>query len=93
MSIYIPVACSGSKRASRPLRTESYREVRTIERYTDGLVWAMQMRQVIEILSASKAPKRDGKGNSYVDLVSRHMPLLEAMQTASRKAFRRAFIG
>ena len=74
-------------------RRENKDLVRTIEKYTDGLVWTMQMQEVIEILSASKAPKRDGKGNSYVDLVSRHMPLLEAMQTASRKAFKRAFVG
>lgn len=85
---------SGANNLAKALyRRENKDLVRTIEQYTDGLVWTMQMRQVIEILSASKAPKRDGKGNSYVDLVSRHMPLLEAMQTASRKAFRRAFIG
>lgn len=74
-------------------RRENKDLVRTIEQYTDGLVFTMQMQQVIEVLSASKAPKSDGKGNSYVDLVSRHMPLLEAMQTASRKAFKRAFVG
>lgn len=28
---------------------------------------------------------------AYVDVVSVHMPLLEAMQTASRKAFKKAF--
>lgn len=74
-------------------RRENKDLVRTIEQYTDGLVFTMQMQQVIEILSAAKAPKRDGKGNSYVDLVNRHMPLLEAMQTASRKAFKQAFVG
>lgn len=74
-------------------RRENKDLVRTIEKYTDGLILTMRMQQVIEMLSAAKAPKRDGKGNSYVDMVSRHMPLLEAMQTASRKAFRRAFIG
>ena len=74
-------------------RRENKDLVRTIEKYTDGLVFTMQMQQVIEILSASKAPKKDGKGNSYVDMVNRHMPLLEAMQTVSRKAFKRAFVG
>ena len=53
----------------------------------------MQMKQVIEILSAAKAPKKDGKGNIYTDLANRHMPLMDAMQTASRKAFKRAFLG
>ncbi len=27
----------------------------------------MQMMEAIEILSATKAPKKDGKGNSYAD--------------------------
>ena len=71
-------------------RRENKELIRTIERYTDGLVFTMQMEQVIEVLSAAKAPKKDGKGNPYAE-ISCHMPLLEAMQTASRKAFRRAF--
>ncbi|MCM1305439.1 MAG: UPF0236 family protein [Lachnospiraceae bacterium] len=50
-------------------------------------------KQVIEILSAAKAPKKDGKGNSHADIINHHMPLLDAMQTAGRKAFKRAFIG
>lgn len=53
----------------------------------------MQKRQVIEVLSVAKAPKRDVKGNSYVEVISSHMPILEAAQTTSRKAFRRAFVG
>ena len=74
-------------------RRENKELIRTIERYTDGLIFTMQMKQVIEILSAAKAPKKDGKGNIYTDLTNRHMPLLDAMQTASRKAFKRAFLG
>lgn len=74
-------------------RRENKDLVRTIDQYTDGLILTMQMQQAIEILSAAKAPKKDGKGNSYADIVSRHMPLLEAMQTASRKAFKRAIVG
>ena len=34
---------------------------------------------------------KDGKGNVYVYLISAHMPLMDAMQNASRKAFTRAF--
>ena len=51
----------------------------------------MQMKEIVENLSAAKAPKKDGKGNAYVDVVSAHMPILEAMQTASRKVFKKAF--
>lgn len=43
----------------------------------------MQMREVIETLSAAKAPKKDGKGNSYAETIRSHMPILDAMQTAS----------
>ena len=45
----------------------------------------------VEILSAAKAPKKDGKGNPYADIVSMHMPILDAVQTASGKTFKRAF--
>ena len=49
------------------------------------------MNEIMETLSAAKAPKKDGKGNPYVDVVNAHMPIVEAMQTASRKAFKKAF--
>ena len=35
----------------------------------------------------AKAPKKDGKGNPYADRIRMHMPLLDAMQSASTKAF------
>ena len=54
-------------------------------------MFTMQMQEIVETLSAAKALKKDGKGNPYVDVVNVHMPLLEAIQTASRKAFKRAF--
>ncbi len=73
-------------------RKENGELVETIDRYTDGLVFTLQMQEVVEVLSAAKAPKKDGKGNIYVELFSHHMPLLEAAQTASRKAFKRVFI-
>ena len=72
-------------------RKENKELIETIERYTDGLIFTIQMQEIVEALSAAKAPKKDGKGNPYVDVVSAHMPLLEAMQTASRKALKRAF--
>ena len=42
-------------------------------------------------LNAAKATKKDGKGSPYVEAIRAHMPLLEAMQTASRKTFTGAF--
>ena len=64
----------------------------TIERYTDGLIFTAQMNEIIETLSAAKAPKTDGKGNPYVDVLRGHVALLDAATTASRKVFRDAFI-
>jgi hypothetical protein len=83
---------NGANNLAKALYRKENRElVETIDRYTDGLVFTMQMQEIIETLSASKAPKKDGKGNPYADRINHHMPLFEAMQTASRKAFKRAF--
>lgn len=72
-------------------RKENDELIDTIERYTDGLVFTMQIQEVIQSLSAAKAPKKDGKGNAYAEIIRHHMPLLDAMKTASRKAFTSAF--
>lgn len=85
---------SGANNLAKALyRRENKDLIQTIERYTDGLLFTMQMKQVIEILSAAKAPKKDGKGNIYAELINRHVPLTDAVQTVARKEFRRAFIG
>lgn len=82
----------GANHLAKALYRKENRElIETIDRYTDGLVVTIQMQEIIETLSAAKAPKKDGKGNPYVDVVGAHMPLLDAMQTASRKAFKKAF--
>lgn len=82
----------GANNLAKALYRKENRElVETIDRYTDGLVFTMQMQEIIETLSAAKAPKKDGKGNPYADRFNHHMPLFEAMQTVSRKAFKRAF--
>ena len=82
----------GANNMAKVLYTKENKELgATIERYTDGLMFAISMEEAIKSLSAAKAPLRDGKGSKYLD-INGHMPLLEAMQTASRKAFRKAFI-
>lgn len=84
----------GANNLAKALYRKENRElIETIDRYTDGLVFTMQMQEIVETLSAAKAPKKDGKGNSYIDVVSAHMPIEEAMQTASRKAFKKVFCG
>lgn len=83
---------SGANNLAKVLyRRENKELINTIDRYTDGLIFNMQMREVIETLSAAKTPKKEGKGNPYAETIKAHMPLLDAMQTASRKAFRKAF--
>ena len=74
-------------------RKENRELISTIDRYTDGLITTIYLGEIIEEISAAKAPKKDGKGNPYLDRWNAHMPLLDAMRTASRKAFTRAFIG
>lgn len=83
----------GANNMAKALYRKENRElIETIDRYTDGLLFEAEMQEVTEVWSAAKAPKRDGKGNVYADIVGMHVPLLDAMQTASRKAFRRAFL-
>lgn len=85
---------SGANNLGKVLYRKENRElIETIERYTDGLVPIAGLDSAIETLSAAKAPKKDGKGNLYVDMMNCHMPLLDAMRTASRKAFLAAFRG
>ena len=87
-------SASGANNLGKVLYRKENRElIETIERYTDGLVPITGLESAIETLSAAKAPKKDGKGNPYVDLTNCHMPLLDAMRTASRKAFIAAFRG
>ena len=82
----------GANNLAKALYRKENRElIETIDRYTDGLVFTLQMQEIIETLSAAKAPKKDGKGNPYADVINAHMPILDAMQTASRKAFKKAF--
>ncbi|RKJ19887.1 hypothetical protein D7X48_11085 [bacterium D16-50] len=82
----------GADNLAKVLHRKENRElVETIDRCTDGLIFTMQMQEIIGTLSAAKAPKKDGKGNIYADMINHHMPMLDAMQTASRKAFKRSF--
>lgn len=67
---------NGANNMAKALYRKENRElIETIERYTDGLVFTMQMQEAVRILSAAKALKKDGKGNVYADIISHHMPL------------------
>lgn len=82
---------NGANNMAKALYRKENRELTdTIERYTDGLIFNMEMQEIITTLSAAKAPKKDGKGSPYIDIVNHHIPLFEGMMTASRKEFKRA---
>lgn len=84
----------GANNLGKVLYRKENRELsETIGRYADGLAPIKGLESAIETLSAAKAPKKDGKGTPYVDVMGRHMPLVDAMRTASRKAFLAAFCG
>ncbi len=69
-------------------RKENHELHETISRYSKELFFADEIIEVIEILSATKAPKKDGKGNPYVETVRSHMPILDAVSTEARRWFR-----
>ena len=68
-------------------KKENKELVETINRYEDKLIFDIKIKEVITKMSVAKTPKKDGKGNPYVDVINRHMPLKDAIQTASLRAF------
>ena len=83
----------GANNMAKILYRKENRELgETIERYADGFLPISGMEDAVRTLSAAKAPKKDGKGNPYVDRMGSHMPLLDAMRMASGKAFTAAFV-
>jgi len=80
----------GADNMAKLLYTKENKElVETIGRHTDGMMRGEPIGEIIEIISASKAPKKDGKGNPYVDVVNHHMPIFDSVQTEARRVFRR----
>ena len=60
----------------------------TINRYSKELMFSNEIEEAVEILSAAKAPKKDGKGSVYLEIWNRHMPILDAVLTEARKYFK-----
>ena len=82
-------SASGGNNMAKALYRKENRELHdTISRYSKELIFEKEITEAINILSAAKAPKKDGKGNPYVDLTDRHMPIIDAMLTESRRVFR-----
>lgn len=73
-------------------RKENKELAETVNRYAEALIFNIRMTDILTTLSAAKAPKKDGKGNPYADVINRHIPLRDAVQTASRRAFTKALL-
>ena len=73
-------------------RKENKELVETVNRYTEALIFNIRMTEILTTLSAAKAPKKDGKGNPYVDVINMHVPLRDTIQTASRRVFKKALL-
>lgn len=83
---------AGAHHMAKLLYTKENKELtKTIERFTDSIYFEVKLEEAIQTLSAAKVPKKDGKGNSYVDVINHHMPMRDAIQTVSRKMFKKAF--
>lgn len=61
-------------------------------RYAEKLIFNIRMTEIITTLSAAKAPKKDGKGNPYINVINMHVPMRDAIRTASRRAFAKALL-
>lgn len=84
---------SGANNMAKLLyRKENKELAETVSRYAEGLIFNIRMSTVITTLSAAKAPKKDGKGNPYVDVINMHVPMRNAIQTASRRIFAKALL-
>ena len=62
-----------------------------VERYAEELIWHFEQSEIVNILSAAKAPKKDGKGNAYLDIMNMRVPMKDALRTAGRNEFLKIF--
>ena len=62
-----------------------------VERYAEELIWNFEQSEIVNILSAAKAPKKDGKGNAYLDIMNMRIPMKDAERTAVRNEFLKIF--
>lgn len=81
----------GNNLAKILYRKENKELIKTIERYTDGLVFTMQMQEIAETLSAAKAPKKDGKDNPYVEMIKAICRCLERCRQHPERHLRERF--
>ncbi len=84
---------SGANNMAKLLYRKENRELeQTVNRYAEEPAFNVRMSEIITTLSAAKAPKKDGKGNPYADVINMHVPLRDAVQTAARMALMKALL-
>lgn len=84
---------SGANNMAKLLYRKENRELEeTVKRYAEALIFNIRITETLTTLSAAKAPKKDGRGNPYVDVINMHIPMRDAIQTASRRAFAKALL-
>lgn len=82
-------SANGGNNMAKALARKENRELHeTISRYSEAFIFGKEIAEVVEALSAAKAPKKDGIGSRYADVWNRHMPIFDAVLTEARKAFR-----
>ena len=82
---------SGANNMAKLLyRKENKELAETVNRYAEELIFNIRMTEIITTLSAAKVPKKGGKGNPYIDVINMHVPMRDAIQTASRRVFAKA---
>ena len=74
-------------------RKENKALVETAYRYSGELIFNESLREIIEPLSASKSPSRDGKGLPYMEVGRGSLSLTGTPLTAGRKALRNFILG
>lgn len=63
--------------------------IEAVRKHTDGTIYESAINE-IEILSVSKSPKADGKGNNpYIERNGCHLPILDSSNAGAVRMFRR----
>lgn len=62
--------------------------VAVVNRYTDETIWE-EIQGPPNTLSAAKAPKKDGRGNIYIEQMTAHMPILDSANYQTIKMLKR----
>ena len=74
-------------------RKENKNLIEILERYSESLIYDESLKEIKELLSASKSPQIDGKGLPYMEVSRGSLPLAGTPLTVGRKALRKFILG